>query len=95
MGKQFEESRASTITFNRQMVDNLERKGYKYFQIRGFTIDGHYDYMEPHYIILVPVKTLPVEQAKKDIYEPINSKLLQNWAARKNEYPEILILNDF
>jgi hypothetical protein len=52
----------------------LEEKGYKYLQVQGFTIDHHAEYVEPHYLMLVPVKELPL-----DIYEPINSELVNEW----------------
>jgi hypothetical protein len=76
------------------MLDKLESLGYKYVQIKGLTIDKHYDYTEPYYILLVPLKKLPSEQSKKDIYEHINSEILQKWASEKNEYPKILIANN-
>ncbi|MEO6219023.1 MAG: hypothetical protein ABIO81_01250 [Ginsengibacter sp.] len=60
-------------------LNNLQKKGYKYLQIQGFTIDHHAEYVEPHYLMLVPMKELPIDQAKKDIYEPIDSGLINSW----------------
>ena len=74
-----------------KMLAKLERKGYKYVQITGLTMDKHYDYIEPHFILLKPIKELPSDPAQKGIYEPINSKILQQWAKEKDEHFEIVI----
>lgn len=55
----------------------LQEKGYKYLQVQGFTMDHHAEYVEPHYLMLVPVKEL---SANMDIYEPIDSDLINEWA---------------
>ena len=59
-----------------EAIFSLEEKGYKYLQVQGFTLDHHPEYVEPHYLMLVPVKELPM-----DIYEPINSELVNEWIA--------------
>ena len=59
-----------------EAIHSLEEKGYKYLQVQGFTLDHHPEYVEPHYLMLVPVKELPM-----DIYEPINSELVNEWIA--------------
>lgn len=64
-----------------EAVTNLQKKGYKYLQVQGFTIDHHAEYAEPHYLMLVPIKELPTDQAKMDIYEPIDSDLINSWIA--------------
>ncbi len=91
MRRAIQESLAGTIAFNQKAIDKLESEGYKYFQVKGFTIDKHYEYVDPYYILLVPVKSLPVEQGKKGIYESLKSEILQKWITEENEYPEILI----
>jgi hypothetical protein len=57
-----------------EALHSLQLKGYKYLQVQGFTIDHHAEYVEPHYLMLVPFKDLPM-----DIYEPINSELVNEW----------------
>jgi hypothetical protein len=94
MRKAILENRAETIAFNQKAIDKLESEGYKYFQVKGFTIDNHYEHGDPYYILLVPIKSLPVEQGKKDIYESLNSEILQKWVTEENEYPEILITDN-
>jgi len=94
MRKGITESRAGTTEFSKMALDNLQSRGYKFVQIKGLTIDNHFDYVEPHFLVLVPFKELPTDPMKMDIYEPIKSDLLYKWAAEKNEYPEILIANN-
>lgn len=83
--------KAGTIEFSVNALDNLQNEGYKFVQVKGLTIDKHYDYVEPHVLVLVPFKELPTDPMRKDIYEPIKSELLYRWALEKNEHPEIVI----
>lgn len=84
---------SGNLEFSKKTLDKLMEEGYKYVQVRGLTIDKHYDYIEPSLLVLVPLKELPVTAMKKDIYEPVNSELLYKWAGEKNENPEIVIVN--
>ena len=81
----------SAIHFDRKALAKLESKGYTYVQIKGLTFDKHYDYTNPHFLVLVPLKELPSDQDKKDIYEPIQSEILQQWAVDSNDNVEIVI----
>ena len=94
MLKRIIEGIAGTIPFNIKALDNLQKKGYKFVQIKGLTIDKHFDYVEPYYLLLVPLIELPTEASRKDIYEPIKSELLYKWAAEVNEHPQIVIANN-
>ncbi|MEP6711100.1 MAG: hypothetical protein ABJA37_01730 [Ferruginibacter sp.] len=95
MRKTQAEQKLGTIEFNAKALDLLQNNGYKFVQVKGLTIDRHYEYVEPHILLLVPLKELPTDPLKKDIYEPIKSELLYKWAAEKNEYPQIVIVNNF
>jgi hypothetical protein len=64
-----------------EALQNLQQKGYKYLQVQGFTLDHHAEYVEPHYLMLVPVKEL---SANMDIYEPIDSDLINEWVTAGN-----------
>ncbi len=79
------------LIFDLKTLKKLENKGYKYVQIKGLTVDKHYDYIEPHFVLLTPLKELPSDPAKKDIYEPIESEILQQWANERNDHFEIMI----
>lgn len=80
MRKGIEEGRNASTQLSISALQRLEQKGYKYVQIKGLTADKHYEYVEPYYWVLVPMKELPVDPAKRDIYEPINSDILKQWA---------------
>jgi hypothetical protein len=68
----------------------LQQEGYKYLQVQGFTMDHHAEYVEPHYLMLVPVKELT---ANMDIYEPIDSDLINEWAnsSKDNDRLEVYL----
>ncbi len=83
MRKGLKEVLGGTVNYTQKTLDDLKRTGYQFFQIKGLTIDRHFDYTEPYYILLVPIKALPENQAEKDIYEPINSKIFKNGLMKK------------
>ena len=91
MRKGIAETTSGTRKFDRRSLHRLRSMGYKFVQVKGFTIDKHYEYIEPHFILLVPLKELPTDPLKKDIYEPIDSEILLLWASEINIHPEILI----
>ncbi len=72
-------------------LQNLEDKGFKFVQVKGLTLDKHYDYVEPHFLLLLPIRELPTDQSKKDIYEPIGSDLLRQWANEVDSSTQVFI----
>jgi hypothetical protein len=85
MRKGIAEGQAATVPFTLKSLKKIENEGYKFVQVKGLTADKHFDYIEPHCLILVPMRELPTEQEKKDIYEPVNSKLLEQWATEEDD----------
>ncbi len=83
------------IRFSIKALEILETKGYKYVQIKGLTTDKYYDYIEPHFLVLVPIKELPSDPNQKDIYEPIRSPILEQWAKETDERIEIVIASTY
>lgn len=79
------------VSYDAKALANLEKKGYRYVQIKGLTVDKHYDYIAPHFLVLVPLKELPSDPNQKDIYEPIGSALLAQWAGEMNEHFKVVI----
>jgi hypothetical protein len=63
-----------------ESLQKLKSQGFRYVQVKGFTKDNHLDYMEPDYLILVPFKELPKGAELKEIYAPVDSKILKDWA---------------
>ncbi|MDP4251611.1 MAG: hypothetical protein Q8918_16025 [Bacteroidota bacterium] len=91
MKNETKENFESTVRLTRKTLQHLIDKGFQYVQVRGFTLDKRPDYMEPHYLILLPMKELPEDPAKKDIYEPIHSSILTGWANFPNDGVEVFI----
>ncbi len=79
------------LTF--EALNNLKEKGYRYLQVQGYTLDYHPEYVEPHYLMLVPVKSLYANRGKMDIYEDIDSEQIREWvkAAENTDRLEILL----
>ena len=95
MRRGISEGRAPSIAFNVKALDNLQSRGFKFVHVIGLTADNHYDYTDPELLLLVPLKELPTDPQKRDIYEPIESELLYKWAAEVNEHPRIVIAANF
>ena len=95
MRKGISDGRSGTVAFNAKALDNLQSLGYKFVHVLGLTADNHYDYTDPDYLLLVPLKELPTDPGKGDIYEPVKSELLYKWAAEVNESPRIVISSKF
>lgn len=93
MRKRKEKAENASTHLSLQALQNLEDKGYKYVQVKGMTLDKHFDYVEPHFMVLIPMKELPTDPAMKDIYEPISSDLLKSWAKDDGDDIQILISN--
>lgn len=94
MKKGIADGMAGTIPLNVDTLNRLENKGYKFVQVKGLTIDKHFDYIEPYYLLLVPIMELPTEAMRKDIYEPIKSELLYKWASEPDEHTQVVIANN-
>ncbi len=77
----------------KEALSNLQQKGYKYLQVQGYTLDHHPEYVEPHYLMLVPIKGLSAHRGKMDIYEDIDSDLIKEWikAGNNNDSLEIFL----
>lgn len=80
MRKAIRDTREAVVPLTTGILDRLYKEGYRFAQVKGITADLHYEYIEPHHFVLIPMKELPGDQGDKDIYEPINSELLQSWA---------------
>ena len=94
MRKAIAESKIGGLVFNEKTLDQLQLKGYRFFQIKGMTVDNHYEYIEPQVMVLVPMKELPTDPYKRDIYESIQSELLYKWAAEPNNFLQIIISSE-
>ncbi len=76
MKKNFDNHGSLTI----EALNHLKTKGYKYLQVQGFTPDHHPEYIEPNYLMLVPMKSLSSKKNNMDVYEDISGETIINWA---------------
>lgn len=90
MKNETKENFGTTAPFTLAALETLKSKGFQYVQVKGFTRDRRLDYMEPHFLVLIPLKELPAG-GNIEIYESINSKLLLEWAAHPRDRMEILV----
>jgi len=81
----------SPVRLTKQSLQQLKDNGFLYVLIKGYTRDGRVDYIELDYFTLIPVKSLPDDPGKKEIYEPIDSTILVGWASSPDEDLKIFI----
>ncbi|HVW58943.1 MAG TPA: hypothetical protein VHC48_02870 [Puia sp.] len=74
-----------------QTLEDLRNRGFQYVRVDAFTQDNRPDYMEPHYFVLEPIIDIRDDVSQKGIYEPINSKLLAEWASLPHEGVKIYV----
>jgi hypothetical protein len=91
MRKHLSESPKQTIPLTVPALKALQKKGYQYVQVRSFSSDKHYDYVDPRIFIMVPIRERPADNISMEIYEPIGSDLLKRWAEEKDEMTQFLI----
>jgi len=91
MKNETREDFGTTAPFTIETLEKLKNKGFQYVQVKGFTSDKKLDYMEPRYLLLIPMKTLPVGSGEIEIYESVNSQLLLEWASHPNDGMKVLI----
>jgi hypothetical protein len=85
------ESSGSAITLTKQSLQQLKDSGFRFVLIKGYTTDRRVDYIEVNYFTLVPVKALPEDPNKKEIYESIDSDILMQWASFPDDGAKVII----
>jgi hypothetical protein len=85
------ESSRSPITLTKQSLQQLKDSGFRFVLIKGYTTDRRVDYIEVNYFTLVPVKDLPEDPNKKEIYEFIDSEILMQWASFPDDGAKVII----
>jgi hypothetical protein len=91
MRKHLSESPKQTIPLTVAALKALQKKGYQFVQVKAFSSDKHFDYVDPRMFIMVPVRELPVDSISMEIYEPIESELLKRWAEETDDMTQFLI----
>lgn len=73
------------------LLQQLKKKGFEYVRVQALTGDRMLDYIEPRYLLLIPIKELSNDPAQKGIYEPVDSNILQQWANSPDECVEVFV----
>ena len=81
----------SDIRLTQQSLQHLKDSGFRFVLIKGYTTDRRQDYIELKYFTLIPVRDLPEDPNKKEIYEPIDSNILADWARSPDEGLKVVI----
>ena len=70
---------ASRLT--KESLQELKDLGFRFVLVKGYTLDRRADYIELNHFTLVPVRELPQDPNEKEIYAPLDSEILQEWAS--------------
>jgi hypothetical protein len=85
------ETSRSAIRLTNHSLQHLKDSGFRFVLIKGYTTDRREDYSEVKYFTLIPVKDLPEDPNRKEIYEPINSDILMQWASFPDDGAKVII----
>ena len=66
----------------KKSLQELKELGFRYVLVKGYTPDRRFDYIELNHFTLVPVKELPEDPGQKEIFAPIDSEILDEWASQ-------------
>ncbi|MBS1664605.1 MAG: hypothetical protein JST68_26405 [Bacteroidetes bacterium] len=65
----------------KQTLQELKERGFRFVLIKGYAVDRQVDYIQLNHFTLVPVVELPQDPAEKEIFEPIDSDILEEWVS--------------
>jgi hypothetical protein len=69
------------VRLTNQTLQQLKDKGFQYVLIKGYDLSKKIDYIQLNSFQLTPVKELPQDPALKEIYAPLDSEILLQWAS--------------
>jgi hypothetical protein len=72
---------AAEMKLTRESLQVLKELGFRYVLVKGYTPRRRFDFIELDRFTLVPVKELPEGPGEKEIYAPIDSEILLDWAS--------------
>lgn len=79
------------IRLTEKTLQQLKDKGFLYVLIKGYSLSRKPDYIELNSFMLTPVKELPIDPADKEIFAPVDSEILLEWASPENDSIEAFI----
>jgi hypothetical protein len=69
-----------SIRLTVRSLQQVKDKGFQYVLIKSYAPDRRHDYIQLNHLILVPVVELPRESGEKEIFAPIDSEIILDWA---------------
>ncbi|HWB93924.1 MAG TPA: hypothetical protein VG605_18850 [Puia sp.] len=82
-------NRATRLT--KRSLQQLKASGYQYVLIKGYSLSRKVDYIELNSFMLTPVRELPEDPADKEIFAPVDSEILLQWASADSHGVEAYI----
>ncbi|HEX3934219.1 MAG TPA: hypothetical protein VHW43_06035 [Puia sp.] len=79
------------VRLTNQTLQQLKDKGFQYVLIKGYDLSKKIDYIQLNSFQLTPVKELPQDPALKEIYAPLDSEILLQWASSEESGIEAFI----
>jgi len=70
----------SPVRLTPQILQDLKRSGYRYVLIKDYAVDRRFDFIQLNNFTLTPVRELPEGPGEKEIYAPIDSEIIEEWA---------------
>lgn len=75
----------------KQKLQELKDLGYQYVLVKGYSAERSANFIELNHFTLLPVKQLPEDPNEKDIFAPIDSEILLEWASSGDDGIEAFI----
>lgn len=72
-------------------MQELKDRGFLYVLVKGYTLDRRLDYIQMNHFTLLPVVELPPEPGAKEIFAPVDSEILMEWANSADKGLEVYI----
>lgn len=73
-----------TVRLTQKILLQLKENGFQYVLVKGYSPGKKMDWIELNAFKLKPVKELPEDPAEKEIFAPVDSEILLEWAAPEN-----------
>lgn len=75
-----EKKEIAMYVFTVPVLQKLKSNGYQFIQVEGVTSTGYVDHIVGNYIVLTPFHQRPDGSGAVEVYESIESPIIQEWA---------------
>ncbi len=69
-----------SVPLTRESLQELKDKGFLFVLVKGYSLERRVDYIHLTHFMLTPVRELPEDPGDKEIFAPIDSDVLWEWA---------------